>query len=264
MYLSSIEDLPPELTLERRGSIRILTLNRPDRLNSVNEPLHDALAGVWPLLAQDRDARAVVLTGAGDAFSAGGDISWFSDLSSDADLRRRTLDQGRKIIDELLRFPLPIVAAVNGPATGLGCSLAVMCDIVLMAEGAFYADPHVSVGLVAADGGAPAWPVLMSILKAKEYLYTGDRIPAEEAVRLGLANRVVPRDSLHDEALALAERLAGLPPQALQATKRTINLHMERAMRGLLEYAFAAEMDSFTTPEHQAAVARFTAKRQEG
>lgn len=257
MYVSSLADLPDELSFEQRERVGVVTLNRPRRLNAVNEPLHDALADVWSLVQRETEVRAVILAGAGDAFSAGGDINWFSELSEDRELCRRTLEQGKRIIDEMLRFPLPVVAAVNGAATGLGCSLAVLSDVVLMADDAYYADPHVSVGLVAGDGGAAAWPVMMSLLKAKEYLFTGDRIPADEAVRLGLANRVVPRAALEDEAMALANRLAASPPQAIQATKRALNLHLERAMRGVIEYAFAAELDSFSTPEHKEAVDRF-------
>src|SRR5260221_12884219 len=111
----------------------------------------------------------------------------------------------------MVRFPLPVIAAVNGPAVGLGCSLAVACDLVFMSELAFLADPHVTVGLVAGDGGAALWPLLTSMLRAKEYLFTGDRIPATVAVELGLANRVVASDTLVADAIAVAHRLASMP-----------------------------------------------------
>ena len=108
--------------------------------------------------------------------------------------------------------------------------MAVSCDIVLIAESAFIADTHVNIGLVCGDGGAVAWPLMMSLLKAKEYLFTGDRISAPEAVALGLANRVVPGDTLLDEAKALAHRLAAQPAQAIQETKRALNLHLQAAI----------------------------------
>jgi enoyl-CoA hydratase len=149
------------------------------------------------------------------------------------------------------------VAAVNGPAVGLGCNLAVCSDIVLMAESAFIADPHVGVGLTAADGGAPTWPLLIGMLRAKEYLLTSQRIPAAQAVEIGLANRMVPDGELMDQALALAEKLAAQPPQAVQSTKRALNMHIKRAVAGVLEYALAEEYSSFDTPEHQALVTRF-------
>lgn len=247
----------PELLIENRGAVRIVTLNRPDALNSANEALHNALLNVWRHLADDPDARAVVLTGAGRAFSAGGDMEHFLELHADRDARRVEIDHAARLVREMVDFPLPVVAAVNGPAVGLGCNLAVLSDVVLIADSAYLADPHVSVGLTAADGGAPTWPLLMSLLKAKEYLFSGDRIPAEVAVGLGLANRVVAADALLDEAITLAERFAAQPPQAIRSTKRALNLHLSQAISGILEYALAEEFQSFDTPEHQAIVQRF-------
>jgi enoyl-CoA hydratase len=138
---------------------------------------------------------------------------------------------------------------VNGPAVGLGCSIAAISDIVLIDETAFMADTHVNVGLVAGDGGAMSWPLMMSILKAKEYLFTGERIPAAQAVELGLANRVVPAGTVVEEAVALAEKLAAQPPQALQETKRAVNLHLQQAALLVLPFATMAEAESFSTPE---------------
>jgi enoyl-CoA hydratase len=130
-----------------------------------------------------------------------------------------------------------------------------------LSDKAYLCDPHVSIGLTAADGGAPTWPLLMSLLKAKEYLFTGDRIGPELAVELGLANRVVPADQLLDAALALATRFAAQPRQAIQSTKRALNLHLERAMSGVLEYALSEEFKSFDEPEHQALVQAFLDKQ---
>lgn len=247
----------PELLVEVRGPVRVVTLNRPEALNATNEALHGALIAVWRHLADDPEARAVVLTGAGRAFSAGGDFDHFVELWDDRGLRRKEIDGARRLLTEMIDFPLPVVAAVNGPAVGLGCNLAVCSDIVLIAESAFIADPHVGVGLTAADGGAPTWPLLMGMLRAKEYLLTSKRIPAAQAVEIGLANRMVPDGELMDQALALAEKLAAQPPQAVQTTKRALNMHMKRAIAGVLEYALAEEYSSFDTPEHQALVTRF-------
>ena len=132
-----------------------------------------------------------------------------------------------------------------------------LCDIVLMAESAFMADPHVSIGLVAGDGGVLTWPLLTSLLTAKEYIFTGDRIDAETAVRLGLANRIVADDSLVAEAIALAERLAQQPARALQDSKRALNLHLQRAINGIIDYAVAAESECFLTADHADRVAAF-------
>ena len=131
----------------------------------------------------------VILTGAGRTFCAGGDFDWISSFLDDAAARYESVREGAEIIEEMLRFPLPVIAAVNGAAVGLGCSIAVLCDVVLMSERAYLADPHVSVGLVAGDGGAAFWPLLTPIMRSREYLFTGDRISAGKAVEIGLASR---------------------------------------------------------------------------
>lgn len=250
----------PELLLANRGAVRLVTLNRPEALNATNEALHEALVGVWRHIAADPEARAVVLTGAGRAFSAGGDVERFVELWNDRDLRRNEIDVARRLLTEMVDFPLPVVAAVNGAAVGLGCNLAVSSDIVLIAESAYISDPHVAVGLTAADGGAPIWPLLMGMLRAKEYLLTSERIPADQAVALGLANRVVPDAELLDAAIGVAERLAAQPPQAVQSTKRALNMHVKRAIAGVLEYALGEEFASFDTPEHQEIIRAFLAR----
>lgn len=135
------------------------------------------------------------------------------------------------------------------PAVGLGCTLAVLCDIVLIADDAYMADTHVNVGLVAGDGGAVTWPLLMSILRAKEFILLGERIPEDAAIQYGLANRTVPGDRLLEEARTLAHRLADQPQQALRDTKRAPNLHMQNAANMVLPFALSAETESFASEE---------------
>jgi enoyl-CoA hydratase len=251
----------PVLLLEERGPVRVVTMNLPDSLNANRPDLHDALVAVWKHIAtNDGAARAVVLTGAGRAFSAGGDMKDFVKLWDDKPRRVRELEQARALVLEMLDFPLPIVAAVNGPAVGLGSSLAFGCDIVVIAEDAYLADPHVSVGLTAGDGGAATWPLFMSMPRAKEYLFTGDRLPAKVAVDLGIANRLSTREMCVEDAVAFATRLAQQPPQALRTTKRALNIHLRRAIDGILDYALEAEYQSFDTAEHHAAVDAFLAR----
>jgi enoyl-CoA hydratase len=149
----------------------------------------------------------------------------------------------------MLECPKPMIAAINGPAVGLGCSVAVGCDFVIMAESAFIADPHVSIGLVAGDGGAATWPVMINMLKAKYYLLTGERIPAKECVEIGLATKWVPDDKLMEESLALAHQLAKQPQQAIEETKRAINLHLIDAVNKVAPFACAAEQESFSTDD---------------
>src|SRR5690606_33058518 len=221
--------------------------------------LHTALAQLWPRLEEDRGVRAAVLTGAGKAFSAGGDFAYLAELAADAELRARTIAHGRAIVLGIARTRIPVVAAVNGPAVGLGCSLVALSDIAYIAEGAYLKDPHVQVGLVAADGGPLTWPLHTSLMLAKEYALTGATISAERAREMGLVNHIVA-DPLA-EALACAERMAGLPRQAVEATKRLLNLHLERAVLATLDFANNAEDLSFQTADFRATIARLTARR---
>lgn len=252
------------IRVDADGPVRIVTLNRPEARNAIQQDIKDSLLAVWDNLADDLEVRAVVLTGAGAAFSAGGDIKNFPNVAADADYRRRLrLRNARRIIDSMVSFPLPLVVAVNGPAVGLGCSLAAMGDVIYAAESAFFADPHVSIGLVAGDGGAALWPLMMSLARAKEFILTGDRISAAEAYRIGLVNHVVPDDQLMDSALAMAHRLAAQPPQAVQETKRALNLHIQRSLFGVLDVAMTAESESFLMPENQRIVADFIKKSEQ-
>ena len=253
-------DLPPEIDVQADGGLRIVTLNRPKSLNSVNDDLHCGLAWLWPRLAEDRQARAVVLTGAGRAFSAGGDFGYLEELRQDDDLRAKTILHGREIVLGMARCRIPVIAAVNGPAMGLGCSLVALSDIVYIKEDAYLADPHVQVGLVAADGGPLVWPLEMSLLHAKEYALTGARISAQRAVELGLANHVV-EDPL-SEAIACAKKIMELPRQAVEATKRLLNIHLERSVLAVLDYANNAEEQSFKTDDFREIVTRLNAKKK--
>jgi enoyl-CoA hydratase len=253
-------DVPDEIQVEVDGPIRIIRLNRPDDLNATNRVLHKGLAELFPQLDADLDARVAVLTGAGRAFSAGGDFGYIDELTEDAELRRETLVHGRQIVAGMVACRLPIVAAVNGPAVGLGCSLVALSDIVYMAESAHLADPHVLIGLVAADGGPVTWPLLTSLQLAKEYALTGDRITAQRAAQIGLANHVCPDDEVLDQALACARKIAKLPQKASEDTKRILNLHLERAVLATLDFAFAAEDRSFTSPELRANLDRLMSK----
>jgi enoyl-CoA hydratase len=205
---------------------------------------------VWGLLAVDPGCRAVVLTGAGRAFSAGGDLPRMVATQQDQAIQDEVFDEARRTVLGMIDLPQPLIAAVNGPAVGLGASLVSLCDLAIASEKAFLADPHLGVGLVPADGAALLWPMLMGLMRAKEYVFTGERIPAATALELGLVTRVVPAEDVLPAAVALAHQLSGHPTRAMRDTKRLMNLHATRALTGLLDQALACERASVNSAEH--------------
>jgi enoyl-CoA hydratase len=215
---------------------------------------------LFGLLRREADANAAVLTGRGDVFSAGGDYAWFPSLDNPGrlhDLRR----DAKQLIWDLVDIEIPLIAAINGPAIGLGASIALLCDVIIMADTATIADPHVRVGIVAGDGGTAIWPLLVGPARAKEYLMTGDPIPASEAERIGLVNRVVPAESLQTEAMALAARLAAGAPLAIQYTKAAVNKLVKEALNISFDFAIGHELVTFMSEDHKEALAAIRDKR---
>ncbi len=225
--------------------------------------MHHALAGIWRVLGADDDVRAVVTTGVGRAFSAGGDMVMFGRLIEDPEARADQIAEARTVFTEVINFGKPLVSAVNGPAVGLGCSVALLSDLLVMGESSYLADPHVAVGLTAGDGGAAMLPLLVGMMKAKEYVLLGDKITASVAKELNLVTRVVADGDELEEALALGGRLAALPAQAVCSSKIAMNMHLSRAALGVLEYALAAEYTSFSTREFKDRVASFRSRSAE-
>jgi enoyl-CoA hydratase len=256
-----VYDVTDVLRVDADGPVRIVTLNRPEQLNAFDDELHEQFARLWAFVEADLEAQAVVLTGAGRAFCAGGSIDDFDRFRVDFAARRRSMRNARRIVDELLNVHVPVVAAVNGPAVGLGATLSTLCDIVFIAEETYLADPHVAVALVAGDGAAVTWPAHTGLLRAKRYLLTGDRIPAAEAVAIGLATEAVPGDRVLADAIAFAHRLAELPPQAVQETKAILNQTLRRNAVGALGYGLAAESQSHDTTDYAAVPERFRGRK---
>ncbi|MFO1189625.1 MAG: enoyl-CoA hydratase-related protein [Alphaproteobacteria bacterium] len=248
------------LKFTHQGPVLVLSLDRPGHMNTVNARLHTELSTVFADIAADTTVKAVVLTGEGRAFSAGGDLTWFRDMTPEE--RDRLFREARKIIIDLLELPQPIIAAVNGAAAGLGATLALFCDIVYADERAKILDPHVRVGITAGDGGAIIWPWLVGPARAKQYLMTGDTVDAVEAERIGLVNKVVPRDQLLPTALGMAERLANGPQLAIRSTKACVNKFLRDSVNLILDTSLAVEKECFGTDDHRAAVAAFLAQKQ--
>jgi enoyl-CoA hydratase len=258
--LPGYEEFAPSLLVQKTGAVHVVSINRPEAFNAVDEAVHHAFATIWRALTADDDVRAVVTTGVGRSFSAGGDMVMFGRLIEDPAARQFQINEARTVFLEVINFPKPLISAVNGPAVGLGCSIALLSDFLVMGESSYLADPHVAVGLVAGDGGAAMLPLLIGLMKAKEYVLLGDRMTAAGAEKLNLVTKIASDDTVLDEALTLGEKLAALPPQALRATKVAMNMHLSRAALGVLEYALAEEYTSFSTPEFHERVAAFRAR----
>jgi enoyl-CoA hydratase len=250
------------IRFERLGAVLRVTIDNPrNELNTVDAEMHGELARLFRELRREDEARVIVLTGSGRAFSAGGDFGWFRQINDVAAIEEVRRD-GKQIIWDLLDLEVPLIAAVNGPAIGLGASLALLCDVVFMADTATIADPHVRVGIVAGDGGAAIWPLAVGPARAKQYLLTGDSVSAVEAERIGLVNKVVPADRLQGEALAFAERLAAGAPLAIRHTKIAVNKLVKDALNIAFDYSTAAEMLTMASADHKEAVAAIHEKRK--
>jgi enoyl-CoA hydratase len=209
---------------ESRGAVRVLTLNRPEKLNAADLPMQRSLVECWQSIQDDDQVRAVVLAGAGRAFCAGGDLSLVQELGAGNQTLQQELSLlHRQLLTSMLETDLPVIAAVRGAAVGFGAELLALCDIVVMAEGAFLSDPHVTYGLSPSPACQLVWPHLTSVAVAKELLMSGRRVEASEALRLGLVNRITERGDELNEALRIAAELAALPVSGVVAVKRAFN-----------------------------------------
>jgi enoyl-CoA hydratase len=250
------------IRVERSGHIVTVTIDRPGSpMNAVDDVLHRDMAALFRWLKTEGDARAVVLTGGEKrAFSAGGDFDWFPQLRrmEPLDALRR---EAKQIIWDLLDVEIPIVCALNGAAAGLGASVALLCDLIVMSERAVIIDPHVNVGLVAGDGGTAVWPWLLGPLAAKKHLLLGEPLTADEALRLGVAAEVCSPADVNARALAWAERLAAQPPLAVKGTKIAVNAHLKRALLDSFDLSTAMEMPCFLSHDHAEAMDALRDKR---
>lgn len=244
------------------GRVLIVVMNRPEVKNAANVRMHNELSRVFADAQRDTSSDIVVLTGAGDAFSSGGDIRAMRDKIADRTLWNDTVNEARALFYSILELDKPLIARVNGAATGLGATLAVYSDIAIAAESAVIGDPHVKVGLVAGDGGALMWPMLVGFQRAKELLLLGDNISATEAARLGLITHAVPDAELDTRVDALVERLLKLPPFALRGTKKAINHTLKNLALATFEFGVSLETQSQLTRDHAEAVEAFIERRK--
>jgi enoyl-CoA hydratase len=252
------------LSVRRENKIATLTLNQPDNRNAIHAEMHAELEHVWLDLAADRDINVIVLTGAGRTFSAGGDIKRMVSRFGTEEGWQYSLDipaATRRLFQNILEVGQPIIAAVNGDAVGLGATLALFCDIAVIADSAKFGDSHVKVGLVAGDGGAVVWPLLVGPARAKEFLMRGKLMSGVEAHSLGLVNHAVPSEEVMAYSLKLAEELNSLPPLAVRWTKLSVNKWMKHQLNLILDASIAYEMLSINSNDHHEAAKAFMEKR---
>jgi enoyl-CoA hydratase/carnithine racemase len=252
---------------EKRGHIAILTLNRPDAMNALGAPGDgDQVAAACAAINADRDIRAVVLTGAGRAFSAGGDVKAMKAregafAGNGVELRDGYRNNIHRVVRSIYGLEVPSIAAVNGPAIGLGCDVACMTDIRIAAEGARFGVTFLKLGLIPGDGGAWLLPRTIGMSRASELLFTGDVVDAATAEKWGLVSKVVPAESLLDEAVALAERIAQQPPHALRLAKSLLKHGQTTSYDTLMEMSAAAQAISHLTDDHMEGVEALLEKR---
>lgn len=250
------------LKISREGKILTITIDRPEAKNAVNPALHEEFSQIFSDVERDPDTNVIILTGTDDAFSAGGDLDWLIELQGDPIATAKSIVNDRKIQNSLLDMEKPIIAKVKGPAVGLGCTLALFCDFIYATPDAKFADPHVSVGLVAGDGGAVIWPQLIGYARAKRYLLTGDFIDGALAEQYGLITQAVDKNEIDDTVNAMAERLVSGATHAIRWTKSSINAGLKVMANSIIDRAAAYENLTMLMDDHKIALHAFKNKEK--
>lgn len=238
-----------QLTLSRRDNgVLLITIDRPEKYNAADEGMHAELARIWRDVAADPDVRVAVITGAGKAFSAGGDLAMVERMAGDYDRVSAMLTEMSELVYNMINCDKPIVSAINGVAVGAGAVVALLADVAIVAEDARIGDGHVKLGVAAGDHAAIIWPLLAGMAKARYYLLTGEMITGAEAERIGLAAKALPREDVLPEALRVAEVLATGAQQAIRLTKRALNNWLRNA-GPIFDQSAAYEMLTFMGPD---------------
>ncbi|WP_299146724.1 enoyl-CoA hydratase-related protein [uncultured Comamonas sp.] len=255
-----------DLKVEVANKVAAVTLNRPEARNAINQRLIRELRTIWDDLADDMSVNAVLLTGAGDWFSVGGDVKAMSERPGGDVLEEGEVHDpmiSRRLVNRLLELDKPIVSAINGDCVGLAATIALLCDISVMADDARIGDSHVNkVGLVAGDGGTVIWPLLIGVAKAKEFLMRGTLLKGKEAERIGLVGHVKPRSEVLPFARQIAQELADGPTWATRWTKLSVNQIVKERVNHLLEASMALEQVTFELADHKEATQAFKDKRK--
>jgi enoyl-CoA hydratase len=249
------------LLVERREhGVLLITMNRPDVYNAADEAMHSQLATLWTDVARDDETRVAVITGAGKAFSAGGDLAMVQRMAGDYDRTTRMLTEMSDLVYNMASCDKPIISAINGVAVGAGLVVGLLADISVCAEDARLGDGHVKLGAAAGDHAAIIWPLLCGMAKARYYLLTGEMVTGTEAERIGLVSKVLPRAEVLGEALRLADTLATGSQLAIRLTKRALNSWL-RTAGPIFDQSAAYEMLTFMGPDVAEGAAALREKR---
>jgi enoyl-CoA hydratase/carnithine racemase len=250
------------IALTRNERLLTITLNLPDSSNAINLRMHEELAEVFVFAAMDEHSDVVVLTGAGKAFSAGGDLDHIATNAATPELFDNEVRLAKRIVFAMLDLDKPLICRLNGHAVGLGATLALLCDVIFAAETAKIGDPHVNLGLVAGDGGAAIWPQRIGFGRAKEYLLTGELLTAQKAEEIGLINHCLPADELDAAVESFCERLLQGSTNAIRWTKVLINLELKRVANAVMDAGIAYEAVSVRSADHREGVKALQEKRK--
>lgn len=257
MDYSRYEEKHLKVTIEDR--IAVITLNRPEVHNAINYDMHTALENIFREIGVDRNVGAIIITGEGKSFCAGGDVKGFGIPDE------RPIDQlrgTRYLVQEMINCEAPIISAVNGTAMGLGATVALLADVSYMSDKARIGDTHVKMGLVCGDGGAMIWPMLIGPHKAKEMLMAARLLSGQEAADMNIVNHCVPHDELMDHAMAYAKEVASLPVAAVRWTKMAVNQMLKNQMNLVFDFGVAAEHLSAHTEDMKEAISAFSERRE--
>ena len=242
------------------NGVLLVTLNRPDVMNATNARLHWELTQIWKTVDDDSKAKVVLVTGAGKAFSAGGDLEMVENMAGNPAAVAQAMREAADIVYNMINLDKPIVSAINGVAVGAGLAVALMADVSIMSETARITDGHLRLGVGAGDHAAIIWPLLCGMAKAKYYLLTADFIDGKEAERIGLVSLCAPAEELMKKAWTVADRLAAGPQQAQRWTKRALNNWL-RVAGPIFDTSLAYEMLNFLGPDVKEGVAGIKEKR---
>ena len=255
-----LDDYQHLLFSRRDNGVLLITMNRPERYNAADERMHAELARVWTDVDADPEVRVAVITGAGTAFSAGGDLAMVERMAGDYDRVSHMLEEMSDLVYHIIGCGKPIVSAVNGVAVGAGTVVALLADVAIAAEDARIGDGHVRLGVAAGDHAAIIWPLLAGMAKARYHLLTGEMVTGAEAERIGMVAKALPRDQVLDEALRVADVLATGSQPAIRLTKRALNNWL-RAAGPTFDQSAAYEMLTFLGPDVVEGVAALREKR---